>query len=96
MGELSLEINKRQVILQGRQLDLTSTEFDLLSHLAKNPGRVFSRAQLLDQVWGYKHSGYEHTVNSHINRLRNKLEKNPANPDYVLTVWGVGYKLAEV
>ena len=96
VGELSLDINKRQVILQGRQLDLTSTEFDLLSHLAKNPGRVFSRAQLLDQVWGYKHSGYEHTVNSHINRLRNKLEKNPANPDYVLTVWGVGYKLAEV
>jgi DNA-binding response OmpR family regulator len=77
-------------------VELTSTEFDLLLHLAKSPGLVFSRAQLLDQVWGYKHSGYEHTVNSHINRLRTKLESDPSNPEYVLTVWGVGYKFNDV
>jgi len=57
-----------------------------------NPGRVYSRTELLDLVWGYGHDGYEHTVNSHINRLRKKIEKNPANADYILTVWGVGYK----
>jgi DNA-binding response OmpR family regulator len=56
---------------------------------------VYSRTQLLDAVWGYSHSGYEHTVNSHINRLRSKIERDPAKPDYILTVWGVGYKFAE-
>jgi len=76
-------------------VELTAREFDLLLHFARHPGRVFSRAQLLDQVWGYGHEGYEHTVNSHINRLRNKIERDPAAPRYVLTVWGVGYKFAE-
>jgi DNA-binding response OmpR family regulator len=71
------------------------TEFELLSHFARHPGQVFSRGQLLDSVWGYTHDGYEHTVNSHINRLRGKIEKDPANPDYILTVWGVGYKMTE-
>ena len=90
--DLSIDIARRRASIAGAALELTSTEFDLLLHLAQSPGRVFSRAQLLDQIWGYKHSGYEHTVNSHINRLRNKLEKAPSQPEYVMTVWGVGYK----
>ncbi len=91
---LSIEIDKRLVTVEGNVVELTSTEFDLLLFMARQPGLVFSRSQLLDSVWGYKHSGYEHTVNSHINRLRTKLEKNPSNPEFVLTVWGVGYKFA--
>jgi DNA-binding response OmpR family regulator len=94
-GELVIETNKRRATLPGQELSLTAKEFDLLLHFARHPGRVFSRSQLLDQVWGYGHDGYEHTVNSHINRLRAKLELNPAEPRYLLTVWGVGYKFAE-
>jgi two-component system alkaline phosphatase synthesis response regulator PhoP len=89
---LSINPAKRSVSLNDNNIELTSTEFDLLWHLAKQPGLVFSRSQLLDSVWGYQHSGYEHTVNSHINRLRNKLEQDPSDPKYVLTIWGVGYK----
>ncbi len=77
-------------------LMLTAKEFDLLLHFARNPGKVYTRSQLLDMVWGYGHDGYEHTVNSHINRLRGKIEKDSAHPDYILTVWGVGYKFAEL
>ncbi len=90
----NLLINRetRGVTVSDKSLDLTAKEFDLLLHFAENPGRVYSRSQLLDQVWGYGHEGYEHTVNSHINRLRNKLEENPAKPNTILTVWGVGYK----
>ncbi|MDB6061622.1 MAG: DNA-binding response regulator [Verrucomicrobiaceae bacterium] len=95
VGDLSIDVERRTVKLHNALLDLTAKEFDLLLHLALNPGRVYTRAQLLDQVWGYSHSGYEHTVNSHMNRLRAKLEADPANPRYVLTVWGVGYKFAE-
>jgi DNA-binding response OmpR family regulator len=84
-----------RVTLKAQPLELTAKEFELLLQFARHPGRVFSRAQLLDQVWGYGHEGYEHTVNSHINRLRAKLEVNPAKPVYILTVWGVGYKFAE-
>jgi len=94
-GELEIYISKRQVLLSGSAIDLTSTEFDLLYYLASQPGMVFSRVQLLDKVWGYQHAGYEHTVNSHINRLRTKLEKDPSHPEYVLTVWGVGYKFRD-
>ena len=90
--QLEMDIDKRIVRVRNEAVDLTSREFDLLLYLARQPDRVFSRTQLLDQVWGYQHSGYEHTVNSHINRLRNKLEVDPSNPEYVLTVWGVGYK----
>lgn len=94
-GELSIEVGKRRVILRDRKVTLTAREFDLLLHFARHPGQVFSRAQLLDQVWGYSHAGYEHTVNSHINRLRAKIECDPAKPTRILTVWGVGYKLAD-
>lgn len=94
-GSLQINIAKRQVNLNGQTIELTGKEFDLLVYMARQPGLVFSRAQLLDSVWGYQHSGYEHTVSSHINRLRNKLEVDPAKPKYVLTVWGVGYKFAD-
>ncbi len=76
-----------------KPVDLTAKEFDLLLHFARNPGRVYRRAELLDSVWGYGHEGYEHTVNSHINRLRSKIEPDATKPEYIVTVWGVGYKL---
>ena len=95
IGEMTIDVERRVVGLAGQTVDLTAKEFDLLLHLAQNPGRVYTRTQLLDQVWGYSHSGYEHTVNSHMNRLRAKIEADPAHPRYVLTVWGVGYKFVE-
>ena len=81
--------------MAGRPIEVSAKEFDLLAHFAAHPGRVFNRAQLLDKVWGYSNIGYEHTVNSHINRLRAKIEQDPAKPRYILTVWSVGYKFAE-
>ena len=87
-GNLSVDPAKRQVMLGESSVELTAKEFDLLWHFASNPGRVYTRAQLLDSVWGYGHDGYEHTVNSHINRLRAKIEIDPARPSYVTTVWG--------
>lgn len=93
IGHLEINEKHRNVVWHKKSLDLTSTEFDLLLHFASHPSQVFSRSQLLDKVWGYQHSGYEHTVNSHINRLRNKLEADTSNPQIVQTVWGVGYKL---
>ena len=95
VGGLSIEEAKRRVTLEGESVELTAKEFDLLLCFARNPGRVFTRSQLLDQVWGYGHDGYEHTVNSHINRLRAKIEPDPSQPRFVLTVWGVGYRFAE-
>jgi DNA-binding response OmpR family regulator len=92
---LAIDISRRGVAVDGRAVDLTAREFDLLLHFARHPGRVFSRGQLLDQVWGYSHTGYEHTVNSHINRLRKKIEKAPDDPQYIETVWGVGYRFRE-
>ena len=92
---LSIDPSRRRVTLDGAEVHLTGREFDLLAHFASHPGLVYSRAQLLDLVWGYGHDGYEHTVNSHINRLRAKIERTPAQPRYILTVWGVGYKFAE-
>lgn len=94
-GDMLIDVERRSVTIGGQDVELTAKEFDLLLHFARHPGRVYSRTQLLDQVWGYGHEGYEHTVNSHINRLRSKIEQDPANPRYVLTVWGVGYKFAE-
>jgi DNA-binding response OmpR family regulator len=95
LGDLVIETDKRKVTMADEQITLTAKEYDLLYHFASHPGRVYTRAQLLDQVWGYGYEGYEHTVNSHINRLRGKIEADPANPRYVLTVWGVGYRFAE-
>ena len=95
LGDLSIEPDKRRVEVRGEAVQLTAKEFDLLLHFARYPGRVFTRAQLLDQVWGYGHEGYEHTVNSHINRLRSKIEQDPAQPRYILTVWGIGYRFSE-
>ncbi len=94
-NEIEIRRSKRQVSVCGKPVQLTAKEFDLLYHFARYPGEVFSRADLLDQVWGYGHEGYEHTVNSHINRLRLKIEQNPAAPCHIMTVWGVGYKLGE-
>lgn len=94
-GGLEVIEEKRQVKHDGKSLDLTAKEFDLLWFFINNPGHVFNRAQLLDRVWGYGHDGYEHTVNSHINRLRSKIEDDPAEPRYILTVWGVGYKFSD-
>lgn len=93
IGPLKIDTSARQVLVDGHPISLTAREFDLLLHFARHPGHVFSRAQLLDSVWGYGHDGYEHTVNSHINRLRSKVEPDPARPELIVTVWGVGYKL---
>jgi DNA-binding response OmpR family regulator len=94
-GELALDFEKRRVTVSGRSVELTVKEFELLSLLARNPGRAYSRADLLDLVWGYRYEGYEHTVNSHINRLRAKIEQDPGRPRYLRTVWGIGYRFAE-
>ena len=94
-GRLAIDPGKRKVTFSGRPVDLTAKEYDLLYFFARHPGRVFTRAQLLEQVWGYGHDGYGHTVNSNINRLRAKIETDPARPCYILTVWGVGYKFME-
>jgi DNA-binding response OmpR family regulator len=95
-GSMTITPEARSVTVGDREVELTAKEFDLLLHFATHPGRVYSRAQLLDQIWGHGHAGYEHTVNSHINRLRAKIEDDPANPIFVLTVWGVGYKFNEM
>ena len=95
LGALVVEPEKRKVEVGGETVDLTSKEFELLLLFAQNPGRAFSRDELLDEVWGYQYSGYSHTVNTHINRLRNKIEPDPSEPRYVKTVWGVGYRFAE-
>jgi DNA-binding response OmpR family regulator len=89
---LSIDKDKRIVLLNGNRLDLTPKEFDLLYLLASNPGVTYDRKKLLNQIWGYDFEGYEHTVNTHINRLRMKIELDVHNPEYVLTTWGVGYR----
>ena len=92
---LHIDIDKRKVILDDKKIDLSPKEFELLVLMASNPGRNYSRTELLNMIWGYNFEGYEHTVNSHINRLRAKIESNMANPVYILTTWGVGYKFNE-
>ena len=94
VGEIEIDIDRRTVQCGGRPVELTAREFDLLVHFARHPGRVYTRAQLLDQVWGLQHEAYEHTVSSHINRLRAKIEPSPVAPRYLLTIWGVGYRFA--
>jgi len=95
-GLINIDPARRNVTLDGKLIELTAREFDLLAHFARHPGRVFRRAELLDQVWGYGHEGYEHTVNSHINRLRSKIEGDPSHPEIIVTVWGVGYKFSDL
>ena len=94
-GELEIVPAKRQVRYRGAAIDFTALEFDLLLHFASHPGHVFSRAQLLNAVWGYTHDGYEHTVTTHINRLRAKLEADPLRPELILTARGAGYKMRD-
>ncbi len=91
-GFVQLDFDKRIATVRKEVVDLTAKEFELLWYFASQPGKVFTRADLLSAVWGYGHDGYDHTVNSHINRLRSKIEQNPADPSAILTVWGVGYK----
>jgi DNA-binding response OmpR family regulator len=91
---VALDPLTREASVDGKRLDLTPREFDLLYFFVKQPGKVFSRLDLLNQVWGYRHEGYEHTVNTHINRLRAKIEADPAAPRRILTVWGRGYRFA--
>jgi len=93
LGTIEINEEAREVCISENNLDLTAKEFELLVHFVKHPGKVFRRSELLNKVWGYGHEGYEHTVNSHINRLRAKIEKDPANPEHIVTVWGVGYKM---
>jgi DNA-binding response OmpR family regulator len=92
---LQIDPLAREVLDGGQPLDLTPREFDLLHFFASHPGQVYSRMDLLNQVWGYQHDGYEHTVNTHINRLRLKVEANPAEPQRILTVWGRGYRFVQ-
>ena len=94
-GDLVIDLRSRDVLIGGGSVTLTAKEFDLLAHFASHPGIVFTRSQLLDQVWGYGHDGYEHTVNTHINRLRGKIEPDPSSPEMLTTVWGVGYRFGQ-
>lgn len=94
--DLSIDLEARKVVRGGNRIDLTAKEFELLALLASQPGRTYSRDELLDIIWGVQFSGYEHTVNSHISRLRSKIEPDPSNPTYILRVWGVGYRFAEI
>jgi DNA-binding response OmpR family regulator len=94
-GEIEILPAKRTVQVNGQAVEFTALEFDLLLHFAQHPGRVFTRAQLLDAVWGYSHDGYEHTVTTHINRLRAKVEADPMAPRVILTVRGAGYKMRD-
>jgi DNA-binding response OmpR family regulator len=95
VGDLQIDPNAHEVRLDGKTIALTAKEFDLLHYLARHPGRAFNRTQLLDAVWGTTFEGYEHNVNTHINRLRSKIEADPANPLYVLTVRGLGYRFVD-
>ena len=92
VGELVIDQAKRKVLSGNERIELTPKEFDLLYLLASHPGKSYSRDRLLTLIWGYEFEGYEHTVNSHINRLRAKVESDLANPKYILTTWGVGYR----
>jgi len=93
--DLMINEGKRKVRIRGETIDLSPKEFDLLVLLASNPGKTYTRMQLLNKIWGYEFEGFEHTVNSHINRLRSKVEQNMHKPEYILTTWGVGYKFRE-
>jgi DNA-binding response OmpR family regulator len=93
-GRLVVDTARRRVLVDGARVELTAKEFELLSTLSRHPGQAFSRQQLLELVWGYSYEGYSHTVNSHINRLRAKIEEDSSRPRYIETVWGYGYRFA--
>ena len=93
VGHIALDTDERSASKDGQAVDLTAKEFDLMELLMRNPGRVYSRENLLNIVWGYEYAGEYRTVDVHIRRLREKLELDPANPEYILTKWGVGYYL---
>jgi two-component system alkaline phosphatase synthesis response regulator PhoP len=95
IGDLTINEGMRKVQIRGKIIDLSPKEFDLLVLLASNPGKTYTRMQLLNKIWGYEFEGFEHTVNSHINRLRSKVEQKMHEPEYILTTWGVGYKFRE-
>lgn len=95
IGDLVIETSKRKVLFKGERIELTPKEFDLLYLLASHPGKTYTREQLLNLLWGYQYNGYEHTVNSHINRLRTKIEPDAAKPKYILTSWGIGYRFSD-
>ena len=94
-GKLRIDPAKREVSVGDRLVELTPKEFELLRLFATNPGRVFPRKYLLEKIWDYSYEGYDRTIDSHINRLRAKIEDNPENPQMVLTVWGIGYKFSD-
>lgn len=94
-GHITIDEERRRAEKMGKAIDLTVKEFDLILFLMKNPGRVYSRENLLDLVWGYDYQGDTRTVDVHIRRLREKLELDPANPQYIITKWGIGYYFAE-
>ena len=94
-GAIRIDPVRREVTIADRHVDLTPKEFDLLRLFASNPGRVFPRKYLLEKIWDYSYEGYDRTIDSHINRLRAKVEENPDNPQLVLTVWGIGYKFTD-
>jgi two-component system, OmpR family, alkaline phosphatase synthesis response regulator PhoP len=94
-GDLEIDTDLRKVTLNNVRIDLSPKEFELITLLASNPGKSYNRKRLLNLVWGYDFEGYEHTVNSHINRLRGKIEKDISKPEYILTTWGVGYRFNE-
>ena len=96
IGPVTIDKGRHKVWVHEQEIELTPKQFELLHFLARSPGRAFSRQDLLNHVWQYDSSGYEHTVDSHINRLRAKIEVDPSNPSLILTVWGVGYKFAEI
>jgi DNA-binding response OmpR family regulator len=91
-GGLAIDVTNRKILLNNIRIELTPKEFELLYLLASHPGRTYTREDLLNLIWGTQYSGYEHTVNSHINRLRSKIEKDVSNPQFILTSWGVGYR----
>ncbi len=93
--DLEIDVEKRKISLRNQRIELTPKEFDLLYLLASNPGKSYSRQRILSLVWGFEYNGYEHTVNSHINRLRAKIEPDINHPKYILTTWGVGYRFSD-
>ena len=94
-GELTVDPQKRKAMVRGVKIELTPKEFELLHLFVANPGRSYSRESLLSRIWGHEFSGYEHTVNSHINRLRAKIESDLSHPKYILTTWGIGYRFTD-